>query len=138
MDYKEQIEWLYKEDPGFSMAVEALKKLEKKKVRVLNFSHHDLDGVTGAFILKRMLEKHYKATVVTKMPPHFKLWEETLEETLKKEGKFDILIISDKGTFASYDALLKHVKNILIIDHHQLDGKPEKCVLFNPTVEISE
>ncbi|MEM3402215.1 MAG: DHH family phosphoesterase [Candidatus Hadarchaeales archaeon] len=138
MDYHEQIQHLYEDDPGFSVAVETLKKLEKRKARVLNFSHHDLDGVTSAFILKRILEKHLKASVVTKLPAHFRLWEETLVETLKKEGRFDLLIISDKGTFAAYDALLKHVKDILIIDHHQLDGKPEKCKLFNPTVEISE
>lgn len=137
MDYREQIQHLYEVDPGLSVAVETLKKLGRK-ARVLNFSHHDLDGVTSAFILKRILEKQSKATVITKLPPYFRLWEETLIETLKKEGKFDLLIISDKGTFASYDELLKHVKEILIIDHHELDGKPEKCKLFNPTVEISE
>ncbi len=138
MDYNEQIDFLYKDVPGFSATVKLIEKLKKKrKLRVLNFSHHDLDGISSAFILKRIFENHLGAKVVTKMPAFFKLWEEALTDELKKEGEFDILLISDKGTFEYYDEFLKHVEEVLIIDHHQLDGKPKNCTLFNPTVEVS-
>jgi hypothetical protein len=139
MDYDEHIRYLYKTVPGFSAAVDVIEGLSNKRnLRILNFSHHDLDGIACAFILRRLLEKKLKATVVTKMPAHFRLWEETLTDALKEGEKFDLLIVSDKGTFADYDDLLKHIKDILIIDHHQLDGKPTKCTVFNPTVEVSE
>ena len=111
---------------------------ERKRLRVLNFSHNDSDGITSAFIIRRIFERYLGAEVVTKMPQHFKLWEEALVEALNEEGKFDLLVISDKGTFEVYDDLLKHIKPILIIDHHQLDGTPKKCTLFNPTIETSE
>jgi len=137
MTYLEQIEELYEKNPGFSAVVETIQRL-KKNPRILNFSHHDLDGISSAFILKRLFERKLGAKMVIRMPQHFKLWEETLVETLKQEGKFDLLVISDKGTFEYYDELLKHIDPIVIIDHHQLDGKPKNCVLFNPTVQSSE
>ena len=137
MTYLEQIEELYEKNPGFSAVVETIQRL-KKNPRILNFSHHDLDGISSAFILKRLFERKLGAKMVIRMPQHFKLWEETLVETLKQEGKFDLLVISDKGTFEYYDELLKHIDPIVIIDHHQLDGKPKNCVLFNPTVQSSD
>jgi hypothetical protein len=139
VDYDEHVRNLYEETRGFPAAVNILEELgERESPKVLNFSHHDLDGIASAFILKRLLEKQAGASVVTKLPAHFKLWEETLVETLKKEGEFDLLLISDKGTFAYYDDFLKHVKEILIIDHHQLDGEPTRCPVFNPTVETQD
>ncbi len=138
MDYDEQIQFLYQDVPGFSATVKLIEKLKKKrKLRVLNFSHHDLDGISSAFILKRIFEKHLGAKVVTKMPAFFKLWEEALMDALKEEDDFDLLLISDKGTFEYYDEFLNHVDEVMIIDHHQLDGTPKKCTLFNPTVETS-
>lgn len=138
MSYDEKIQTLYETVPGFAATIGVIERLSKKSPRILNFSHHDLDGIASAFILKRVFEKYTGATVVTKMPAYFKLWEDALVETLQEEGDFDLLLISDKGTFSYYDDLLKHVKEILIIDHHQLDGKPKKCTVFNPTIETSE
>ncbi len=139
MKYAEQVQQLYEIDPGFASAVGVLEKLSKRKnPRVLNFSHHDLDGIASAFIIKRLLERHIGAKVVVKLPQYFKLWEEALVQELEKEDKFDLLLLTDKGTFSFYDDFLKHVDQVLIIDHHQLDGRPEKCTVFNPTVEISE
>ncbi|MDI6643159.1 MAG: DHH family phosphoesterase [Candidatus Hodarchaeaceae archaeon] len=139
MNYAEQVQQLFETDPGFASAVGMLEKLSQRKhPRVLNFSHHDLDGITSAFIAKRLLERQLGAEVVVKLPSHFKLWEEALVEVLEKEGKFDLLLLTDKGTFSFYDDFLKHVDQVLIIDHHQLDGMPKRCTVFNPTVEISE
>ncbi len=137
MRYQQQIEDLYERNSGFPSVVQAIRDL-KQNPRVLIFSHHDLDGITSAFILKRMLERLKGAEVVVRMPQHFKLWEQTLVEALEQEGRFDMLIISDKGTFEYYDSLLKHIEPIVIIDHHQLDGRPQKCLLFNPTVQNSD
>jgi hypothetical protein len=139
MNYDEHLQTLYETVPGFPAAIGVFEKLSKHEApRILNFSHHDLDGIASAFILRRLLEKYLGASVVTKMPMHFKLWEDALVKTLKEEGEFDLLLISDKGTFDYYDDFLKHVKEVLIIDHHQLDGMPTKCTVFNPTVETSE
>lgn len=130
--YLKQIEDLYERNPGFPAVVTAIKN---SKIRILNFSHHDLDGVTSAFILKRSLEKLLNAEVVTVMPSSFKLCEETLAETMKQKGDFDALIISDKGTFKDYDSLTKHIWPVIVIDHHQSEETPEKCLVFNPTVQ---
>jgi len=138
MDYTEFIQHMYETVPGFPSAVGQINKLrERKNLRILNFSHNDSDGITSAFIIRRIFERYLGAEVVTKMPQHFKLWEEALLEALNEGGKFDLLVVSDKGTFEVYDDLLKHISPILIIDHHQLDGRPSKCTLFNPTIETS-
>ncbi|MEW6222085.1 MAG: DHH family phosphoesterase [Candidatus Hadarchaeota archaeon] len=139
MSYEEFVQRLHETVPGFPAAIGMIDRMRKREgLRVLNFSHHDTDGITSAFILRRIFERYCGAKVVTEMPQHFKLWEEALVDALEKKGKFDLLVISDKGTFEVYDDLLKHIDNILIIDHHQLDGRPSKCTLFNPTVEVSE
>lgn len=139
MTYEAQIQQLFETNPGFPAAVGLIEKLGKlKRPRVLVFSHHDLDGIASAFILQRLLKRYINVEVVLKLPPHFKLWEEALLDTLKEEGKFDLLLLADKGTFAYYDDFLKHVGQVLIIDHHQLDGRPDMCVVFNPTIETSE
>jgi len=136
MYYHEQVQLLFETDPGFAGAVEMLEKLgQRRGLRVLNFSHHDADGVTSAFILQRLLSRRFGAEVILKMPAQFRLLEEDLVGVLK--GKFDLLILSDKGTFAYYDEFLKKVESVLIVDHHMLDGMPKKCVVFNPSMERS-
>lgn len=137
MKYTQQVEDLYSKNRGFRAILEAFQNLTRRP-RVLIFSHHDLDGIASAFILKRVLERIKGAETVVRMPQHFKLWEETLVDELKRSGPFDMLVISDKGTFASYDRLLKHINPVIIIDHHQLDGEPKECLLFNPTVQNTE
>lgn len=136
MSYEEQVQQLFGTDPGFASTVGLLEKLnELKRPRVLNFSHHDLDGVASAFIVRRLLERYLDAEVVTKLPPHFKLLEEALRETLEGEGRFDLLLLTDKGTFGYYDDFLKYIGQVLIIDHHPLDGKPNQCTVFNPSAD---
>lgn len=139
MTYEAQVQQLFETDPGFAAAVGLIEKLGRRKhPRVLAFSHHDLDGIASAFILQRLLKRHADAEVVLKLPPYFKLWEEALLDTLRVEGEFDLLLLMDKGTFAYYDDFMKHVDQVLIIDHHQLDGRPNECVVFNPAIEIPE
>jgi len=136
MSYEERVEQLFGTDPGFASTVELLEKLnELKRPRVLNFSHHDLDGVASAFIVRRLLERYLDAEVVTKLPPHFKLSKEALRETLEGEGRFDLLLLTDKGTFGYYDDFLKYIEQVLIIDHHPLDGRPKQCTVLNPSAD---
>lgn len=136
MSYEEQVQQLFRTDPGFASTVRLLEKLnELKHPRVLNFSHHDLDGIASAFIVRRLLERYLDAEVVTKLPPHFKLLEETLRETLEGEGRFDLLLLTDKGTFGYYDDFLKYIDRVLILDHHPLDGRPKRCTVLNPSAD---
>ncbi len=138
MSYEEQVQRLFETDPGFASAVGLLEKLnELKRPRVLNFSHHDLDGITSAFIVRRLLERYLDAEVVTKLPPYFKLWEEALGETLEGEGSFDLLLLTDKGMFGYYDDFLKYIERVLIIDHHPPDGRPKRCTVVNPSADRS-
>jgi hypothetical protein len=138
MRYEEQVRHLFETEPGFASAIDLFEKLkEVKRPRVLNFSHHDLDGITSAFIVRRLLERHLNAEVVTKLPPYFKLREEEFWETLEGEDRFDLLLITDKGTFGYYDDFLKHIERVLVIDHHPLDGRPKHCTVVNPSAERS-
>ena len=136
MNYEGQVQQLFETDPGFASTVGLLEKLgELKRPRVLNFSHHDHDGIASAFIVRRLLERHLDAEVVTKLPSYFRLWEDALKKTLKEDGRFDLLLITDKGTFKSYDDFFKYIDRVLIIDHHPLDGRPTQCTVFNPSAD---
>ncbi|MEM4187944.1 MAG: DHH family phosphoesterase, partial [Candidatus Hadarchaeum sp.] len=133
MNYREQLQLLQERDSGFAKAVELIKELSRQReLKVINFSHHDLDGVASAFLLRRMFLQ-LGAKVAVKMPERFRLLEEDLGFVSK--GKFDLLVISDKGTFASYGDFSEKVENILIIDHHTTHGNPKGAVVFNPSVE---
>ncbi|MGC8817555.1 MAG: DHH family phosphoesterase [Candidatus Hadarchaeum sp.] len=132
MTYREQLKFLLERDAGFSEAVGLLKQLgQRSGLEVGIFSHHDVDGVSSALILHRMFRR-LGAKVVIKFPERFKLLEEDLKLI---KGKFDLLVISDKGTFASYDDFFEKAENVLIIDHHAPDGNPKKASVFNPAME---
>jgi hypothetical protein len=124
-------------DEGFRRAIEFLEDLKRvESPRILNFSHHDLDGVSSAAIIKRLLQRYLNATVVTKLPPKFMLTKPEVKDALA-DGPFDALVISDKGTFDHYDDFLEYVENVLVIDHHLSDGVPKRCVVYNPSAHRS-
>ncbi|MEM3422023.1 MAG: DHH family phosphoesterase [Candidatus Hadarchaeum sp.] len=133
MNYREQLQLLQERDSGFAKAVELVKELSRlREPKVINFSHHDVDGVACAFILQRLFRR-IGARFTVKMPERFRLLEEDFG--LVSKGKVDLLVISDKGTFASYEDFSEKAENILIIDHHTPDGNPRGAVVFNPSVE---
>lgn len=136
MSYFEQIEQIYERDSGFKCTVDVIENLDKRS-RVLNFSHNDIDGVCSAFLLKNMLKKYKKIEMISAMPPSFKLTKEEVESFVKQE-EFDLLIVSDKGTFEDYDGICRIVKDVLIIDHHQPQGMPKICKVFNPRPDGKE
>lgn len=137
MLYSEQVRHISTSDKGFMSAVEAFKGLGKiERPRVLNFSHIDLDGIGSAIVMRRLLQRHFNAEVVTKLPPLFRLTAPEIQRALETES-FDMLLITDKGTFDYYDDFLQLVKHVVIIDHHLNDGMPRRCVLFNPSAEQS-
>jgi len=129
------VESLAEADEGFARAEGELRALKKiKHPRVLLFPHHDLDGVSSAAIMRRLLELRLGAEVTTLLPPHFRLSERELEMEMAF-GPFDALVVVDKGTFGYYDNFLRLIERVLVIDHHPLDGKPERIAVFNPSAE---
>jgi len=133
MSYEGQVRSLAEQDAGFAGVLAKLNELKKiDRPKILNFSHHDLDGITSAVILRRLLSRYLGAEVTTKLPFAFRLTEQELQDALG-EGEFDALLISDKGTFAYYDDFLEKVPEVLIIDHHLEDGMPERCTVLNPS-----
>lgn len=129
MSYLEEVEKLCAGEASFRRALEILK--QSGGCRVLNFSHNDIDGVCSALLLKRAAEA-LNAEVFTVMPPYFELTKEEVTGAIRRAGTFDLMIISDKGTFRKYDDFTELIPDVLIIDHHQPVGDPQKCVVFNP------
>jgi len=137
MFFSERVRHISTSDKGFMSVVEAFKGLSKiERPRVLNYSHNDLDGIGSAIVMRRLLQRHFNAEVVTKLPPHFRLTTPEIQRALETES-FDMLLVTDKGTFDYYDDFLQLVKRTVIIDHHPNDGMPKRCVLFNPSAEQS-
>ncbi len=136
MLYTEQVSLLSRTDAEFAGAVALLEELGlRRRPRVVHFSHHDADGIACALVMGRLLRSRLSAEVTLRLPPRFKLTEMELDE-LGRE-KFDLLLITDKGTFASYDDFLSRVGDVLVIDHHRRDDRPTRCVVFNPSAERS-
>jgi len=137
MLYSEQIQHLSTADKGFARVLETFKSLKKiEHPKVLNYSHNDLDGIGSAVVMRRFLEQYLNAEVTTKIPPHFRLTTPELQRALESDS-FDMLLLTDKGTFDYYDDFLQMIKHVVIIDHHPNDGIPKRCVLFNPSAEQS-
>lgn len=137
MNHPRQIQSRSKTDEGLRRAIELLEDLKKvESPRILNFSHHDLDGIGSAAIIKRLLQRYLNAAVVTKLPPRFMLTRPEVEGALA-DGPFDALVISDKGTFDCYDDFLEYFEKVLVIDHHLSDGMPKRCVVYNPSAHRS-
>lgn len=133
MNHPRQIQFGSRMDEGLRRAIELLEDLKEiESPRILNFSHHDLDGICSAAIIKRLLQRYLNAVVVTKLPPRFMLTRPEVEDALA-DGPFDALVISDKGTFDHYDDFLEYVERVLVIDHHLSDGVPKRCVVYNPS-----
>ncbi len=135
MLYSEQVWHLSRSDKGFARVIDALKSIEKiERPRALNYSHNDLDGIGSAIVARRLLQRHFNAEVVTKLPPHFRLTVPEVQRALETES-FDLLLVTDKGTFDYYDDFLQLLPRVVIIDHHPHDGIPKRCALFNPSAE---
>lgn len=134
IQYAEQVKNLVKKYEGFAETCKKLSSLKDESAKILHFSHHDLDGVTSATILRKIFEKYLDSEVCLKIPTGFRLEPGELDEALK-EDEYDTLIISDKGTFSYYDKFTKKFENVIIIDHHLKDGMPQECTIFNPSAE---
>ncbi|MBS3815188.1 MAG: hypothetical protein KGY45_01345 [Hadesarchaea archaeon] len=131
--YQDKVKEIAETSEGFKKVIKKIDSLKGTNKKVLNFSHHDLDGVTSAAILKRLLENYAGLDVTTRIPFEFRLTPEELEKELK-EDDYDLLIISDKGSFGYYDDFLDQIDEVMIIDHHLKDGEPKDCITFNPSL----
>lgn len=103
------------------------------KNRAIIFAHDDPDGVTSAAILCRYLKK-IKTPYHIFFPHYYELTLKELKEVLKKIRNPTDLYIVDKGTIGYYQNYKKYIKNITIIDHHQVQGTPKNCVIINPNI----
>lgn len=137
MNHPRQIQSRPKTSEDLRRAIEFLEGLKGiENPRILNFSHHDLDGIGSAAIIKRLFQRYLNAVVVVKLPPRFMLTKPEVKDALA-DGSFDALVISDKGTFDHYDDFLEYVERVLVIDHHLSDGVPKRCVVYNPSAHRS-
>lgn len=121
----------------YSEAVKFLKNIAKGE-KVLILSHWDMDGISSAAVISRVLRN-----LRGKEADFFKIPEDRRhdidEKTEKKvsKGEIDKVIILDINPgYEALQKLLKHLRDkILIIDHHNFERIPEGTVFVNPRVE---
>lgn len=88
----------------------------------------DADGMTSSAILYKAL-KHYKARYLTMIFHDQKGHGLSGEIDKIKKGDYDLIIVPDAGSndFNEHEMLLKEGKQLIILDHHEMD-KPEKML----------
>ena len=88
----------------------------------------DADGMTSSAILYKAL-KHYKARYLTTIFHDQKGHGLSGEIDKIKKGDYDLIIVPDAGSndFDEHEMLLKEGKQLIILDHHEMD-KPEKML----------
>ena len=88
----------------------------------------DADGMTSSAILYKAL-KHYKARYLQTIFHDQKGHGLSGEIDKIKKGDFDLIIVPDAGSndFKEHETLLKEGKQLIILDHHEID-KPEKML----------
>lgn len=88
----------------------------------------DADGMTSSAILYKAL-KHYKARYLTMIFHDQKGHGLSGEIDKIKKGDYDLIIVPDAGSndFDEHEMLLKEGKQLIILDHHEMD-KPEKML----------
>lgn len=101
--------------------------------RAIIFAHDDPDGIASAAILCRYLKKA-KTPYYISFPHYYELTEKELKEVLKKVRDPTDLYIVDKGTINYYQNYKKYIRNIIIVDHHQVQGVPKNCTIINPNI----
>jgi len=132
-EYREWVENVAEENEGFQEIQEALRDLARSGGRVLNFSHHDLDGTTSAAIMKLGLEA-LGAEVHSRFPMGFHLSPGELLRRLRECEPVDAVLITDRGTDESYDELTRLHERIILIDHHPSRSSPKRCLWYNPSI----
>lgn len=108
----------------------------KTNQQVLILSDYDVDGITSATILSKYL-KNLQANIQVYIPDRYTegygLSALSLANILKLN--FDVLVLLDNGSssVAEVETLIKHNKQVIIIDHHAVDvTMPQAMAFVNP------
>jgi len=125
----------FNEYEGFKLVTEKIEEAVSKSAKIIILSHLDLDGVSSAVILYRLL-KNMGAEVDVKLRPFFTKVEEVSSWC---QEKCDLLVLVDKGTMSSHSNLSKLFSmGAAIIDHHAPQGIEnysfDGCVVYNPCI----
>ncbi|MFB6357153.1 MAG: DHH family phosphoesterase [bacterium] len=128
--YEESLTNVVEEFPEVQEIVELLQGIQPDE-RVLIFSHDDPDGLGAAGILHRYLERRGIECYV-EFPHRFDLTPDEVRDVIDREGEFDYLFITDKGTFSQYNDLREVMKPVVVVDHHPSDDYPDECYTYNP------
>ena len=112
---------------------EGAKEFSSKLARAINssksirlISHLDADGITSAAIVVKFLKsknKEFHLTIVKQLTDR--------EIKMIDDEDYDLYIITDLGS-GKINELERLNKEIYVIDHHQIFGKPKRVHLFNP------
>jgi len=130
--YKEWVRTITEESRQFQEIQAILKDLGTSGGRILHFSHHDLDGVTSAAILKLGLEE-LGMNVYSKLPIGFQLSANDFQQGLKECGPVDVVLVTDRGIDEALDELTRFHQSIILIDHHPSRSPSKKCLWYNPS-----
>ncbi|MEW5693406.1 MAG: DHH family phosphoesterase [Candidatus Hydrogenedentota bacterium] len=136
MSYNEHILGELKYGQGiFREAIIKFRSLEGR--RVLYYSHDDPDGITSAVLMTKIFKK-LDIDYEIYLPETYELERFRVEEAVAKTKRpFDALIVTDKGTQERFDTYTEIIKDIIIIDHHFIQGMPKKCLVFHPQIQCS-
>lgn len=132
-EYRAWVKAAAEESERFQEIQKVLKELGDSGGRVLNFSHHDLDGTTSATIIKLGLEE-LGVEVYSRFPLGYQLYPNDLLQGLKECGPVDAVLITDRGTNKGYDELANFHERVILLDHHPSRDPPERCLWYNPSI----
>lgn len=115
-------------------AVEFLKDQDNAKVKILH--HWDMDGVASAAIISKILEEQRDRPAEDVSIPKKRAYHLSEEEKKELEN-FDSLIVLDFNLQAEELEELGQFLDVLVVDHHSFDRKPE-VAFVNPREYDSE
>ena len=101
-----------------------MKKSENKEVQII--SHFDTDGITSASIIISTLKNLDKKFSI-------KILKSLDEEIIKELPKEKIILFVDLASGSLNHIKNANLKNVFIIDHHEITKKiPENVKIINP------
>lgn len=124
------------DSPAYAEAISFLKNIGAED-RVLVVHHWDMDGSASAAIISKVLEevRGREADKIVTPAGRVHTVGNSEEERLRNDD-FTHLIVLDMNATRERIAELKDIGvDILIIDHHNIEGVPEEAVFVNPRLE---
>jgi len=131
--YREWVKAVAAGNEQFQIIQRTMRELSASEGRVLHFSHHDLDGVASAAIIKLGLEE-LGIQVYSRLPTGFQLSANDLLQGLEECRPVDAVLVTDRGSDEEFDALTRLHERIILLDHHPTRSPSKKCLLYNPSL----